>query len=117
MSFSPKAMGRIRWMSPQRLHDKYQPSILKPHEGGRDADLVNLLAANGERGTVFHVLKHIPEQYEDIYTVLIDDRSIVTFEVPRAAGVLTVKDLSVFALSQYRNELGQGKRRIRLDRA
>jgi hypothetical protein len=71
------------------------------------------MAANGERGTVFHVLNHIPEQYEDIYTVLVDDRSVVTFEIPRAAGALTLKELSVFSLRQYR----QGKPRIRLDRA
>jgi hypothetical protein len=44
------------------------------------------MAANGEGGTVFHELNHIFEQYEDIYTVLIDDRSVVTFEIPRVAG-------------------------------
>jgi hypothetical protein len=104
-------------MSPQRLHDKYQSRVLRPHESGRDADLITLLAANGEHGTVFHYLDHIPEQFEDIYTVLIDDRSVVTFEIPRTAGARAVKELSVFSLSQYRNELGQGKRRIRLDRA
>lgn len=110
-------MERLDGMSPQRFNDKYQSRILKPHESARDADLINLMAANGERGTVFHVLNHIPEQYEDIYTVLIDDRSVVTFEIPRAAGALTVREISVFSLNQYRNELGQGKRRIRLDRA
>ena len=110
-------VGRVRRMSPQRLHDKYKSRILQPHESSRDADLIGLMAANGERGTVFHVLNHIQEQYEDIYTVLIDDRSVVTFEIPRAAGAMTVKELSVFSLSQYREELGQGKRRIPLDRA
>jgi hypothetical protein len=104
-------------MSPQRLHDKYKSRILQPHESSQDADLISLMAANGLRGTVFHVLNNIPEQYEDIYTVLIDDRSVVTFEIPRTAGALTVKELSVFSLSQYRDELGQGKSRMRLDRA
>ncbi|MBR1176137.1 hypothetical protein JQ617_19435 [Bradyrhizobium sp. KB893862 SZCCT0404] len=104
-------------MSPQRLDDRYKSRILQPNESSRDADLINLMAANGERGAVFHVLNHIPEQYEDIYTVLIDDRSVVTLEIPRAAGALTVKELDVFSLRQYRDELGQGKRRIRLDRA
>ncbi|MHC2333500.1 hypothetical protein [Bradyrhizobium sp. USDA 4454] len=75
------------------------------------------MAANGERGTVFHLLSHIREQYEDIYTVLIDDRSVVTFEIPRAAGAMTVKELRIFSRSQYREELGQGKLRMRLDRA
>ncbi|MBR0719348.1 hypothetical protein [Bradyrhizobium liaoningense] len=103
-------------MSPKRLHDKYKSRILQPEDSG-DAALINFMAANGERGTVFHVLGHILEQYEDIYTVLIDDRSVVTFEIPRTAGALAVKELSVFSLSQYRDELGQGKPRIRLDRA
>jgi hypothetical protein len=75
------------------------------------------MAANGLRGTVFHVLNNIPEQYEDIYTVLIDDRSVVTFDIPRTVGALTVKELRVFSLSQYRDELGQGKSPMRLDRA
>lgn len=104
-------------MSPKRLHDKYKSRILQPDENSRDAILITLMTANGERGTVFHVLNHIPEQYEDIYTVLIDDRSVVSFEIPRTAGALTVKELKVFSLSQYRDELGQGKHRIRLDRA
>lgn len=109
--------GWDRSMSPQRLHDKYKSSVLQPDENGRDADLINLMAANGERGTVFHVLNHIMEQYEDIYTVLIDDRSVVTFEIPRTAAELTINELNIFPLSQYRDRLGQGKRRIRLDRA
>lgn len=104
-------------MSPQGHHDKYKSRTLHPQESSRDADLISLMAANGEGGTVFHVLNHISEQYEDIYTALIDDRTVVTFEIPRAAGAMTVKELRVFSLSQYREELGQGKRRIRLDRA
>lgn len=104
-------------MSPQRFNDKYRSRILQPHESSRDADLIGLMAANGGHGTVFQVLNHIPEQYEDIYTVLIDDRTVVSFEISRAAGAMTIKELSVFSLSQYREELGQGKRRIRLDRA
>jgi len=102
---------------PQQPQDRYKSRALQPDEGSRDADLINLMAANGERGTVFHVLNLITEQYEDIYTVLIDDRSVVTFEIPRAAGALSVKELSVFSLRQYRDELGQGKCRMRLDRA
>jgi hypothetical protein len=75
------------------------------------------MAANGVRGTVFHMLDHIQEQYEEIYTVLVDDRSVVTFEVPRTAGTLTVEKFRVSPLAQYRDELGQGKSRMRLDRA
>jgi hypothetical protein len=99
-------------MSAQRLHDKYKSRTLQPHQSSQDADLIGLMAANGVCGTVFHMLDHIPEQFEDIYTVL-----VVTFEVPRTAGTLTVEEFCVSPLAQYRNELGQGKSRIRLDRA
>jgi hypothetical protein len=104
-------------MSPQRLHDKYKSRILQPDESRQDADFICLMRANGVVGTVFHVLKWIPEQYEDVYTVLIDDRSVVTFEIPRTAGALAVKELRVFSLGRYRDEVGQGKSRMRLDRA
>ena len=75
-------------MSAQRLHDKFKCPTLQPLQNGQHAELIGLMAANGVRGTVFHVLSHIPEQYEELYTVLVDDRSVVTFEVPRTAGKL-----------------------------
>lgn len=63
------------------------------------------------------MLEHIIEQYEDLYTVLVDDGSVVTFEVPRTAGTLNADEFCVSPFAQYRNELGQGKSRMRLDRA
>lgn len=98
-------------MSPQRLYDKY-----KTHQIS-DADLIALIEANGAGGKIFHLLDRLPEQYEDLYTVLVDDRLVVRFEVPRTTESRTVRDFRIAQIAQYRNELGQGKHRIRLDQA
>jgi hypothetical protein len=103
-------------MSAQRLHDKYKSNTLQPDQVSH-ADLISLMAANGASGAIFHVLAHTPSQLEDIYAILIDDRLVAAFEVPRTAGALTAEEFCITPLAQYRNELGQGKSRITLDRA
>ncbi len=100
-------------MSPQRLHDKYSTYILQPDRVPHDAKLIALMDGKGVRGSVFQILKHIPEQGEDLYTFLVDDRLVVEFEVPRTAEMATVGEFC----SSPRDELGQGKSRIRLDQA
>jgi hypothetical protein len=104
-------------MPPQRLHDRYSSYVLQPARVPHDAKLIALLYGCGVRGTVFQILKHIPEQGEDLYTVLVDDRLVVEFEVSRTAEMETVGELCSSPLNVYRDELGQGKGRIRLDRA
>lgn len=104
-------------MSPQRLNDKYSTYVLQPDRVMRDAELVALMSEHDVRGFVFQILRHIPEQGEDLYTVLVDDSLVVEFEVPRTTKMTTVSEFSSFPLAMYRHELGQGKSRIRLDHA
>ncbi|RYG87500.1 MAG: hypothetical protein EON58_20695 [Alphaproteobacteria bacterium] len=75
------------------------------------------MSEHGVRGVVFQILRHIPEQGEDLYTVLVDDSLVVEFEVPRTTRMTAVSEFSIFSLAMYRHELGQGKSRIRLDQA
>ncbi|WP_156384822.1 hypothetical protein [Rhizobium sp. Leaf453] len=82
-----------------------------------DAELVALMSEHGVRGFVFQILRHIPEQGEDLYTVLVDDSLVVEFEVTRTTKMTAVSEFSSFSLATYRYELGQGKDRIRLDQA
>ena len=102
-------------MPPERLDDKYRPSRL--HADELNAELIHLMAAGGAAGSVFHVLRHIPEQGEDLYTILVDDRMVVHFEVPRRSRPPIAEDVRIVPLAQYRHGIGQGRARIRLDRA
>lgn len=95
--------------------DRYWCPVLTPNEVISHARLVSLMAQNGATGAVFHVLGHIPEECEDLYTVLVDGRLVVEFEVPRLPGSAAVEQFKATALKEYRDALGQGKRRLRLD--
>ena len=104
-------------MSPQRLSDRYALYALQPNNVAEDAGLVALMEANGVHGSVFHILGHVPEQGEDEYVVLVDDRSVVEFEVPRGTPRPVAEEFHVSPLADYRRKMGQGKARIRLDQA
>jgi len=104
-------------MLPQRLNERYSTYVLQPDREISDAELVALMSEHGVRGVVFQILRHIPEQGEDLYTVLVDDSLVVEFEVPRTTRMTAVSEFSIFSLAMYRHELGQGKSRIRLDQA
>jgi hypothetical protein len=104
-------------MSPNRLNDRDQISLLLPSADRRDDVLVQAVVDLGGEGSVYHLLAHIPEQGEDIYTVLIDDHSVACFELSREDGSIIRERASVISFDQYRSQIGQGKRRIRLDKA
>jgi hypothetical protein len=99
-----------------RLDDKDSIYTLQPNVS-RDADLIALIKANGTAGSIFQLLAQIPEQGEDLYTVLVDDLSVLTFEVDRISDNPVAREFRSSPLARYRDELGQGKRRIRLDHA
>ncbi|KAA0700725.1 hypothetical protein DTW90_03570 [Neorhizobium sp. P12A] len=91
--------------------------MLLPSAGRQDDILVQAALDLGGEGSVYHLLAHIPEQGEDIYAVLIDDHSVACFELSRDEGTIIRERSSVISFDQYRSQIGQGKRRIGLDKA
>ncbi|RWE09472.1 MAG: hypothetical protein EOS23_18695 [Mesorhizobium sp.] len=67
-------------------------------------------------GTVFHLMKDIPDQYDGEYVVLIDAKIVVQFEMKRVDGA-SPEDVQIWFLAEYRREIGQRRYRILLDRA
>jgi hypothetical protein len=104
-------------MSADRLNDRDKVSLLLPSADRRDDVLVRIARELGPKGLVYHLLAHIIEQGEDIYTVLIDDHSVVCFELSREGDLIVPEGSRVLPFDQYRNKIGQGKRRIKLDKA
>lgn len=76
---------------------------------------MELVQALGVPGSIFHVLHVVPEQGEDLYTLLCDDQRVLSFEVPRGESPLQAKEVTEVSVAEYRRSIGQGKRRIRLD--
>ncbi|MGJ5140164.1 hypothetical protein ACQR1V_19415 [Bradyrhizobium oligotrophicum] len=99
-----------------RLRDRYELNALLP-EDVRRAELLTLIDRLCPGGSIHHVLWHIPEQAEDVYTILVDDHSVVSFDVPRGRDPMILTGVRIQSFRQFRNEIGQGKDRIRLDGA
>ncbi|WP_316231572.1 hypothetical protein [Bradyrhizobium sp. SZCCHNR1051] len=99
-----------------RLTDRYQVNVLLPEDAFR-AELLRQIDRVCPGGSTCHVLRHIPEQGEDVYTILIDDHTVVSFDAPRGGGPLVLAEVTIQAIADYRNQIGQGKERIRLNRA
>ncbi|MFQ3789863.1 hypothetical protein [Halomonas sp. A29] len=55
-----------------------------------------------------YILDWVPEQGEDIFTVLVDSDAVAVFELPRS-GCEVVKASSVKAVSNYQNSLSRNK--------
>lgn len=101
---------------PSRLTNRYQGyRRLEPSKLAEEAGLFELAQSLCEGCSVFHVMNQIPEQTEDLYTLLCDDEFVISFEVPRGKLPLSAVDVVKAPIGDYRSKLRQGKHRIRLD--
>jgi len=99
-----------------RLPDRYEVYALLP-EDVRRAELLSLINRVCPGGSIHHVLRFIPEQAEDVYTILVDDHSVVSFDVPRGSHPMIPTEVRIQGFKEFRDRIGQGKERIRLDGA
>ncbi len=88
---------------------------LQPERSEFAAALVELVRSLGLDGSVFHVIQDVPEQGEDLVTLLSDDQTVISFEVPRGRVPLEAEEVIKIPVAEYRHKIGQGKDRIRLD--
>lgn len=104
-------------MAPRRLSDRYDVSgaRLWP-ERDEDEAVVTAVRKLVPRGTVFHLLQCWPDQGEDGYVVLVDEHTIVSFELLRSDPATDPTEARVWRFSDYRKQIGQGRDRMRLDR-
>ena len=106
-------------MSPKYLRDRYDVEgiRLKPEASSRDFALIEAVSSLGVHGTVFHLIKEVPDQFDDEYVVLVDAKLVVHFEMPRGVARASPEDVKIWFFSDYRREIGQGHHRILLDSA
>ena len=112
---------------PKRLTERYNVDEIRftradPREPlGRD--LLGFVDAILPDGSVFHVLRDIPDDSGDEMTILVDGSAVIHFELPRlhfreprmVGGPPC--DVRIETLSDFRKRSGQGRHRILLDRA
>lgn len=104
-------------MSSKYLNDRYgiEGTRLRPEGNHRDQILVDRLRILDVEGTVYHLMEEIPDQFEDFYTIMVDDRLVVRFALGRGPDAVP-EDIQIETLNDHRQRIGQGKARIRLDR-
>lgn len=98
------------------LNDRHstEGSLLSA-ERKRDQRILDALRNIGAVGSVHHLVSEIPDQFEDFYAVLLDISEVVTFGLSRSDPAVP-DDLRRYSVAAFRDMLGQGKSRIRLDR-
>jgi hypothetical protein len=74
----------IEGITEQELRQDMADARLRPEADNRDARIFRALRHITDDGSVFYVLADIPEQFEDILCVLVDDRKVVAFELKRS---------------------------------
>ena len=97
-----------------KLQELANKSRLNPNSNSADARVVAAIKKVSIEGTLFHVLASIPSQNADYYSVLIDDRLVVDFELERDASDPQPLEAEVLSVSQFRNRVGQ-KGSLRLE--
>jgi hypothetical protein len=93
------------------LNDK---AAIQPVERG-SAFRATLTALEPD-ASIFHVLAHTPEQMEDIYAVLVDDRFVLGFEIGRDDPGGSPREIERIAIADYVRGL-RGIARHKFDRA
>ena len=108
-----------RLMPAKYLRDHYDVEALrlKPDASSHDLALIEAVSSLGVHGTVFHLIKEVPDQFDDEYVVLVDAKIVIHFEIPRGVAGASPEDVKIWFLAEYRREIGQGRHRILLDRA
>lgn len=105
-------------MSAKYLRDRYEVESLRlrPEDSTRDLALIEAVSSLGVQGAVFHLIKEVPDQFDDEYVVLVDAKIVVQFEMKREARA-SPEGAKLWFLAEYQRAIGQGRARILLDRA
>lgn len=107
-------------LSEQELKQHVMRSRLRPIAGARDAKIYRALRSIIESGSVFYVLEDVPEQCEDLFSILVDDRNVVGFELDRtdpSASPVNVERESIEDYRKATGAFGRAKLRVALELA
>lgn len=107
------------------FRDRYDPTRIRftrmTPGNDRTQGLLKVLDSVVPGGSVFHVFADTPDQYEDLFVVLIDGATMVRFDLPRTCpypgiGNGPPSNVEVEPFDVVRQRAGQEQRKL-LDRA
>lgn len=98
----------------QELRRDVADAKLRPEVDGRDAKIYRALRHITDDGSVFYVLTDTPEQFEDVFRILVDDKMVVAFELERRDPKALPTEVRQYALGEYMDAIGSGLSGIKL---
>ena len=104
---------------PKRMTERYDTKAarMRSESNAWAREIIGLVDDLVAAGSVYHCLTHTPEQCEDLLVILVDDRAVVSFELPRDVRQPSPTEVEIWSLEDYRRAVGQGRHRIFVDLA
>ncbi|MFY7760369.1 hypothetical protein [Aquidulcibacter sp.] len=90
----------------QKLRQQVSAARLRPETGERSTRIYSATKSIVDFGSVFFVLSDTPEQTSDIFRVLVDDKSVVAFELDRSDGSKAPTAVIVYSVDDFRRAIG-----------
>ena len=91
---------------------------LQPESDARDAQIYRAVRRIIDGGSVFYVLADTPSQREDFLSVLVDDKTVVDFELARNDPEALPTDVKQYSVEDWRKDIDavtKAKLRIALE--
>ena len=111
----------IDGISEQELRQDIANARLRPEASARSARIYRALRRVTDSGSVFYVLTDTPEQFEDVFRILVDDKLVIAFELERNNLEALPAEVRQYSTEEYRKAIGGGfsgaKLRIALELA
>jgi hypothetical protein len=91
---------------------------LRPETGARDARIFRALRRIIDSGSVFHILWDTPGQREDYFSILVDDKVVIDFELDRHDPEALPTEAEQHSIEDYRkggDDFTRAKLRVALE--
>ena len=95
----------IDGVTEQELRQLVANARLRPEADSRAARIYRALRHITKEGSVFYVLADTPDQLEDAFSILVDDKMIVDFDLPRYDPDALPTDIEQFSIEAHRAEI------------
>lgn len=98
----------IEGITEQELRQDMADARLRPEADSRDARIYRALRHVTGEGSVFYVLTDTPEQFEDVFRILVDDKTVVAFELERRDPKALPTEIRQYSVKEYMDAIGSG---------
>jgi len=92
----------VKQSTEQDLREQLLKGKLSPETNARHARIYRAVTSIVGCGSVYYVLTDTPEQFTDVFRVLVDDKVVVGFELERKNPDAPPTDIEQYSVEDYR---------------